>query len=121
MTFRTLVFTVALLSVPQLASAKSARCFTTDDGHYPCNFRGTGGGSFEISAPGKPSFRLTIDAPGEGQASGISDRGAGCRCPDPISAAGTTAPAGSAVPPRPGSARGDVRGWDVEDGGGVLA
>lgn len=74
MTNRSLAFALAValavLAVPQTASARPARCFTTDDGHYPCDFRGTGGGSFEITAPGKPGYRVTIDAPGEAQASG---------------------------------------------------
>ena len=35
------------------AVAKSARCFTTDDGYYSCSFRGLDeAGSFRISAPG---------------------------------------------------------------------
>ncbi|TFF25269.1 hypothetical protein E3C22_07810 [Jiella endophytica] len=60
------------------ASAKSARCFTTDDGSYPCDFRGTdGSGSFEISAPGKPTFSLVIREPGLAGACG--DFGTG-RC-----------------------------------------
>lgn len=47
------------------AEAKPARCFTTDDGYYACDFRSVeSGGSFEISAPDKPTFRLIVDAPG---------------------------------------------------------
>ena len=59
---------VALLSglagtVP--ATAKPARCFTTDDGYYDCNFRGLDrDGSFEISARGYPTYSLWIDRPG---------------------------------------------------------
>jgi hypothetical protein len=47
------------------AAAKSARCFTTDDGEYDCIFMATDAdGSFEISAPGKPKFSLVISEPG---------------------------------------------------------
>lgn len=47
------------------ALAKPADCFTTDDGHYPCNFRGLDkAGSFRISAPGYPTFTVEIESPG---------------------------------------------------------
>ena len=43
------------------AAAKSARCFTTDDGEYDCTFIATDtDGSFEISAPDKPKFSIVI-------------------------------------------------------------
>lgn len=46
------------------AQAKPARCFTTDDGNYACDFRSTGkDGSFEISARGKPTYSLVIESP----------------------------------------------------------
>jgi len=61
----------AFLCVPALsfflcaAEAKQARCFTSDDGDFPCEFFATDrDGSFRISAPGKPSMILNIDAPG---------------------------------------------------------
>jgi hypothetical protein len=58
------------------AYAKRARCFTTDDGYYSCNFRGTDdNGSFRISAPGYPTFTLEIDSPG--YAYGYADYGSG--------------------------------------------
>jgi len=54
----------ALCCVASIAQAKPARCFTTDDGEFGCQFRTTGrDGSFEISAPGKPTFILNIDEP----------------------------------------------------------
>lgn len=57
------------------AQARPARCFTTDDGSFTCQFRATGrDGSFEISAPGKPTYRLTMINPGV--ASGFVDFGA---------------------------------------------
>lgn len=47
------------------AEAKPARCFTTDNGYYACNFKSIeSDGSFEISAPGKSTIRLIMDAPG---------------------------------------------------------
>jgi hypothetical protein len=47
------------------ADAKSARCFTTDDGYYPCRFTATDGrGSFEIAARGYPTYSLVVDRPG---------------------------------------------------------
>jgi hypothetical protein len=43
------------------AEAREARCFTTDDGSFPCDFRMTApDGSFEISAPGKPTYILNM-------------------------------------------------------------
>ena len=66
----------ASLAGVSLAEAKPARCFTTDDGYYPCDFRGTDrDGSFEISAPGKPTFSLIVDRPGF--ASAFADFGTG--------------------------------------------
>lgn len=47
------------------AHAKPARCFTTDDGYYPCDFRGLDrAGSFTIRAAGYPTFTLEVDRPG---------------------------------------------------------
>jgi hypothetical protein len=47
-----------------VAIARPARCFTTDDGEFGCQFRTTGrDGSFEISAPGKPRFMLNMTEP----------------------------------------------------------
>lgn len=59
------VAAVAAFGCVQQASAKPARCFTTDDGHYPCDFKGLDRqGSFEISAPMKPTYSLWVDSPG---------------------------------------------------------
>lgn len=56
---------LALILVAAPAFAKDARCMTTDDGSYPCAFKATDkAGSFIISAPGKPTFELVMDAPG---------------------------------------------------------
>ena len=45
------------------ADARPARCFTTDDGNYACNFQSTGSdGSFEISARGKPTYSIEIES-----------------------------------------------------------
>lgn len=47
------------------ADAKRARCFTTDDGYFPCTFVATDDdGSFEISARGKPTYSLIVESPG---------------------------------------------------------
>ena len=47
------------------ALAKPADCFTSDDGHYSCDFRGIdNAGSFRISAPGYPTFTLQVESPG---------------------------------------------------------
>ena len=56
---------VALVLASATAEAKKARCFTTDDGYYPCNFRGLdSAGSFSISARGYPTVTLEVDQPG---------------------------------------------------------
>lgn len=47
------------------AIAKPARCFTTDDGHFPCEFRGLDAAvSFQISALGLPTYSLWVERPG---------------------------------------------------------
>lgn len=51
--------------IPTLAEAKRARCFTTDDGYFPCRFTSTSAdGSFEISARGTPTYSLVMNQPG---------------------------------------------------------
>jgi len=46
------------------AQARPAKCFTTDDGDFACDFQSTArDGSFRISARGKPSYLLNVDAP----------------------------------------------------------
>jgi hypothetical protein len=56
---------LASLAVCQQAVAKPARCFTTDDGYFPCDFRALDRqGSFEIAAPAKPTYSLWVDSPG---------------------------------------------------------
>jgi hypothetical protein len=58
-------FVVAVISLPSAAYAKSARCFTTDDGYYKCKFRHTdAAGSFDISGKGKPGYSIVVDRPG---------------------------------------------------------
>lgn len=47
------------------ATAKPAKCFTTDDGHYPCDFRGLDkAGSFKVSAPGYPTITIEVERAG---------------------------------------------------------
>ena len=63
---------VAVIGLPLLATclsfpahAKPARCSTTDDGSYNCDFQPDGrDGSFTVSAPGKPTYTLTVTEPG---------------------------------------------------------
>jgi hypothetical protein len=67
---------LAMAAAVGTASAKTARCFTTDDGYYPCSFRSLDdAGSFRISAPGYPTYTLEIDRPGF--AYGYADFGGG--------------------------------------------
>jgi hypothetical protein len=76
---RTLLAAAAIAApccLATLAEAKPARCFTSDDGEYACEFVATDGeGSFEISAPGRPTFSLVMEAPGV--AFGYGDYGSG--------------------------------------------
>lgn len=68
------ILLAALATAP--AMAKEARCFTTDDGDYPCEFqRLDEAGSFRISAPGKPTFELWIEAEGQGFVSAVFTEG----------------------------------------------
>lgn len=47
------------------ADAKKARCFTTDDGNYPCEFKPIDGdGSFEITAKGFPGYQMVLEPAG---------------------------------------------------------
>ena len=60
------------------AAAKSARCFTTDDGEYDCTFVATDAdGSFEISAPDKPKFSVCDLRAGSGLRFGDYNDGGG--------------------------------------------
>ena len=62
--FGTALLVLASL-MPGSAGARPARCTTTDDGTYPCDFRLTDkDGSFQISAPDKPLVILNMDGPG---------------------------------------------------------
>jgi hypothetical protein len=56
---------LALCAFGTAAEARPARCSTSDDGSFACDFRPTArDGSFRISAPGKPTYILTMEAPG---------------------------------------------------------
>lgn len=68
---------MVLISASACASdATQTRCSTTDDGEYPCTFNITDDkGSFEISAPGKPTYILNIEE--AGVAYGFADFGDG--------------------------------------------
>jgi hypothetical protein len=78
MPYRVFCAFAALALISGSAEAKSARCFTTDDGEYDCDFVSTDpDGSFEITAPGKPKFSLVISAPGVGLLFGDYNDGGG--------------------------------------------
>ncbi len=54
-----------VLTLPAVGEARPARCLTTDDGEFACDFRATArDGSFRISASGKPTYLLNIAEPG---------------------------------------------------------
>ena len=60
--FGTALF-LAVITAP--ATAKQARCFTTDDGYFSCDFKATDkAGSFEIKGGGTPTYSLIVDSPG---------------------------------------------------------
>jgi hypothetical protein len=60
------IVTLALLALSGPAFAKDATCFTSDDGEYSCAFKVLDeAGSFKISAEGKPTFEVWMDAPGQ--------------------------------------------------------
>ena len=66
------VFTAFILSSVSLAHAKSARCFTTDDGYFPCQFMATDKvGSFEIRANRDKGLGYSIIVEEPGFASGF--------------------------------------------------
>jgi len=59
------ILALALLGWTAMAEAKPARCFSSDDGTYACDFKGLDRqGSFEIKARGKPTYTLWVDTPG---------------------------------------------------------
>jgi hypothetical protein len=59
-----LIAAIGLAAAPALA--KSARCYTSDDGYFPCRFTATDtDGSFEIRGAGV-SFSMVMDRPGFG-------------------------------------------------------
>lgn len=64
------------LAVAGPALAKDAWCYTTDDGEYDCTFEALDdAGSFKISAPGKPTFQLWVDAPGVATVGAVYEAG----------------------------------------------
>jgi len=64
-----LVATGIALAFATPVLGKEARCFTTDDGYYDCNFEMlSSDGSFEVTADGYPAFQLVMES--EGVASG---------------------------------------------------
>lgn len=66
----------ALCAVTSAAEARPARCFTSDDGAYTCQFVATDRrGSFRISAAGKPTITLQVDQDEPGTAYGFANFG----------------------------------------------
>ena len=60
-----LIVAIVAISVPGVAGAREARCSTTDDGSYDCDFKPIDRrGSFQITGPGKPLYILNMDSPG---------------------------------------------------------
>jgi hypothetical protein len=55
---------VLCLCASNVSEARPARCFTSDDGFYECDFVGGPQGGFTISASGRPTVILNIDKPG---------------------------------------------------------
>ncbi|MGE0503046.1 MAG: hypothetical protein AB7I79_19865 [Rhizobiaceae bacterium] len=63
--FGGIALAAALAAATPDAEAKKARCFTSDDGAYPCEFKTIDGdGSFEITAPGHPGYQLVLEPAG---------------------------------------------------------
>jgi len=62
---RTGLVAATMLAAGSVAQAKDARCYTTDDDYFDCDFVATDRkGSFEISAPDMPTYSLIVDEPG---------------------------------------------------------
>lgn len=61
----------ALLCLASLAAeARPARCTTSEEGSYACDFEPVGrDGSFRIAAPGKPTYAIDVVEPGIAAAS----------------------------------------------------
>ena len=77
------VLAIALLFASP-ALAKDARCFTTDDGEYPCWFEfADDSGSFTITAPGYPKFELVVESPGVAWVYGTYDGSDSVALPGP--------------------------------------
>ena len=54
------------VTVSSAEDAEEARCFTTDDGAYPCHVRNdSNSGSIEMIAPGRPTYILQLSSPDE--------------------------------------------------------
>lgn len=66
----------ASLAAMQVAVAKDAWCYTSDDGEYDCDFQSLDDvGSFRVSADGKPTFELWIESEGRGSVGGTFEAG----------------------------------------------
>lgn len=80
--YQAAVAAIIILGSSMAAEAKPARCYTSDDGNYNCNFFSVDRrGSFTIRAAGKPTFTLYVDEPGVATVS--ADFGTGRNVPLP--------------------------------------
>jgi hypothetical protein len=55
---------ITLFCLVSVAEARVARCYTSDDDFYNCQFVADRQGGFRISAPGKPTIILNVDEAG---------------------------------------------------------
>jgi hypothetical protein len=68
-----LLFVAAVSCFSTLTFAKSARCFTTDDGYFPCQFKATDRvGSFEVRSNYDEGLGYAIIVEEPGFASGFA-------------------------------------------------
>ncbi len=73
---RLIIVAAALALTGQASGARPARCETSDDGRYACDFRPTDrNGSFRITASGKPTYTIDVDGRGLAQASSVFSPG----------------------------------------------
>jgi hypothetical protein len=71
-----LLAALALAALGTHVEAKQARCYNSDDGSYPCEFRQFGGdGSFTVYGANVPTYTIAIVRPGV--ADGFADYGDG--------------------------------------------
>jgi hypothetical protein len=71
-----IALSLVLAALASPVMAKDAWCYTSDDGEYDCEFVFLDdAGSFEISAPGKPTFQMWMDGDGVAFAGAVFEPG----------------------------------------------